>query len=213
MTRLALLRHASTGWNEAGRVQGQTDVPLSETGRAAVAAWILPAPMDRWRRVSSPLGRARETAARLNPAAPYEIDARLAEMRWGKWEGRMLADLRDELGDELIRREVLGLDFRAPDGESPREVCARMQPFLADIGSAGIDTLAVTHKGVVRAIYALATGWDMTAREPDRFRYPALHLFGVEADGTARLLRFNLRLDGKPQNAPPNPDDARTGPS
>jgi len=198
--RLALLRHAPTGWNEEGRVQGRTDVPLSAAGRAAAQGWILPAPMDRWRRLASPLGRARETAGCLNPEAPYATDLRLAEMHWGEWEGRSLSNLRNELGDELIRREVQGLDFRAPGGESPREVCARLRPLLAEIGSAGIDTLAITHKGVVRAIYALATGWDMTEREPDRFRYPALHLFGIDDDGAATLLRFNLRLDGKPQN-------------
>jgi probable phosphoglycerate mutase len=200
--RLALLRHAPTAWNESGRVQGSSDVPLSDKGREQARGWILPPPMNGWQRVASPLGRARETASLLLPPADAAIDARLAEMRWGAWEGRRLADLRTELGDEMIQREIAGLDFRAPDGESPREVCARIRPFLADIGSAGIDTLAITHKGVVRAIYALATGWDMTAREPDRFIYPALHLFRIGDDGAATLLRFNIRLDGGPSNPP-----------
>ncbi len=209
--RLALLRHAPTGWNETGRVQGGSDIPLSEAGRAAVRGWILPAPIDGWRRIASPLARARETAALLRPAHEAAVEPRLAEMGWGEWEGRTLADLRAELGDEMIRREVAGLDFRAPGGESPREVQTRVKPWLAELAEAGADTLAITHKGVVRAIYALATGWDMTAREPDRFHYPALHIFRVGRDGAIVLKRFNIPLDGGAQNRPLAPKPAIPG--
>ncbi len=211
--RLALLRHAPTGWNETGRVQGSSDIALSEAGRAAVRGWILPSPIDRWRRIASPLARARETAALLKPEHEAAIEPRLTEMDWGEWEGRTLADLRQELGDEMIRREVAGLDFRAPGGESPREVQARVRPWLAELAAGGEDTLAITHKGVVRAIYALATGWDMTAREPDRFHYPALHVFRVGRDGTIVLKRFNIPLDGGGQNRPlrPGPSVVRGG--
>src|SRR5262245_37002938 len=101
--RLALLRHAPTGWNETGRVQGASDIELSDAGRDAVRGWILPPPIDRWRRIASPLARARETAALLHPKADAAIEPRLAEMNWGEWEGRTLADLRAELGDEMIR--------------------------------------------------------------------------------------------------------------
>ena len=206
--RLALLRHAATGWNETGRVQGRSDIELSAAGRTQARSWILPAPIDQWRRISSPLARARETASLLTPESDVTIESRLTEMNWGAWEGRTLADLRTELGDEMIRREVAGLDFRAPGGESPREVQARVKPWLAELAGGNQDVLAITHKGVVRAIYALATGWDMTAREPDRFRYPALHLFRVGRDGAVVLKRFNIPLDGGPQNTP-----LTTGPS
>ena len=206
--RLALLRHAATGWNETGRVQGRSDIELSAAGRTQARSWILPAPIDQWRRISSPLARARETASLLTPESDVTIESRLTEMNWGAWEGRTLADLRTELGDEMIRREVAGLDFRAPGGESPREVQARVKPWLAELAGGNQDVLAITHKGVVRAIYALATGWDMTAREPDRFRYPALHLFRVGRDGAVVLKRFNIPLDGGAPNRP-----LTTGPS
>jgi len=211
--RLALLRHAPTGWNETGRLQGSSDIKLSDAGRDAVRGWILPAPIDSWRRIASPLARARETASLLKPPADAAIEPRLTEMNWGEWEGRTLADLRAELGDEMIRREIAGLDFRAPGGESPREVQARVKPWLAELAANGEDALAITHKGVVRAIYALATGWDMTAREPDRFKYPALHLFRVGRDGAVVLKRFNIPLDGGAQNTKlaPGPSIARDG--
>lgn len=200
--RLAVLRHAPTEWNETGRVQGRADIPLSDAGRKQAQGYILPAPYDRWRRIASPLDRARATASLLRPELPVAIDPRLVEMNWGEWEGRRLDELRRELGDEMIRREVAGLDFRAPGGESPREVQLRLRPLLAELHAAGENILAVTHKGVVRALYGLATGWDMKAREPDRLRYPALHLFEIGEDGTLSLVRFNIALDGGGQNRP-----------
>ncbi|MEX2296681.1 MAG: histidine phosphatase family protein [Dongiaceae bacterium] len=197
MIRLALLRHAPTEWNEQGRVQGSSDVALSAAGRKAASSWRLPPSIATWRRVTSPLSRCRETGSLLHPKADAQIEPRLIEMSWGKWEGRRLTDLRAELGDDMIAREILGLDFHAPGGESPRAVQARVRPWLAEIGAAGIDTLAITHKGVVRAIYALATGWTMEAREPDRLRFPAIHLVRVEPDGRVAPERFNLPLDGR----------------
>ena len=46
----------------------------------------------------------------------------------------------------MAENEGRGLDFRAPGGESPREVQARIRPLLAEIGRDGRDRLAVTHK-------------------------------------------------------------------
>ena len=90
----ALLRHAPTVWNEAGRLQGLTDTALSAAGEAAARRWRLPVPADRWRRLASPLGRARRTAELIRPAAAVTVESRLREMSFGEWEGRTLADLR-----------------------------------------------------------------------------------------------------------------------
>ena len=66
----ALLRHASTVWNEEGRLQGMTDTILSPKGEADARTWCLPSPADGWKRVCSPLKRACRTAELLQPAAP-----------------------------------------------------------------------------------------------------------------------------------------------
>src|SRR5213075_2446753 len=132
MTLLALLRHSDTAWSAEGRIQGRSDAPLSEAGRAALSALRLPAACRGMRVVTSPLARCVETAALLGfPRAAHEL--LIAEMSWGAWEGRRLEDLRAELGEAMRDNEARGLDFRSEGGESPREVLARVSPWLASL--------------------------------------------------------------------------------
>jgi broad specificity phosphatase PhoE len=193
MTLLALLRHGPTAWTAERRLQGRTDLPLSLAGRRAVAVWRLPAEVAGCTWLTSPLARARETAALLGrPGAA--VDPRLAEMSFGAWEGRRRGDLCAELGPAMAEIEARGLDFRAPGGESPREVQGRLAPLLAEIGRGRRDHLAVTHKAVIRAVYAQATGWPMLGPPPQRVADFALHLFVIAADGTPSLRCLNLPL-------------------
>lgn len=191
MTPLVVLRHAPTAWNGTGRIQGRADVPLSPAGRALAAGWRPPAGTERWRWVASPLARARETAALMAIAAVAEPC--LVEMDWGSWEGRQLADLRAALGPAMEAMEARGLDFRPPGGESPRDVQARLAPWLREVGAGGA-TGAVTHKGVIRALYALASGWDMRDKEPVRLRDACAHRFLVAPDGAVAVDALNLDL-------------------
>ena len=192
MTWLALVRHGATEWNENGLVQGHSDVPLSERGRADVARWRLPPALAGFALVSSPLVRAVETA-RLIAGEP-EIEPRLIEMSWGAWEGRTLPDLRAELGDLMAAWEAKGLTFRAPGGESPSDVQQRLEPWLAERARRRRATLAICHKGVIRALYALAVGWDMTDQPPDKLREPSAQLFRIAADGRPAVARLNIGL-------------------
>jgi broad specificity phosphatase PhoE len=195
MPLIALLRHGPTEWNAAKRLQGRVDPPLSAPGRAEVGRRRLPADLDGWRLVSSPLRRVVETALIL--AGEPVIEPRLIEMDWGAWEGETVADLRARLGPAMAENEARGLDFRPDGGESPREVQARLQPWLDELAAGGDDTVAVTHKGVIRALYARATGWDMTGRMPDKLDWRMAHLFRVEAtglDGTGAIVPHRLNL-------------------
>ena len=192
MTLLAVIRHGPTEWNAIGRVQGRTDVPLSPRGMEEVRRWVLPPEVEGFSWVSSPLVRTLETARILGGGV--KRDARLIEMDWADWEGASLTALRAELGDLMRAWEAKGLDFRAPGGESPRDVQARIAPFLAEIAGRGEATVAVTHKGVIRALYALATGWDMTGKPPHKLHDSTVHLFHVAADGTPAPERLNIRL-------------------
>ena len=167
MTPVLLVRHGPTDWNERGRIQGRADPALSRRGRIEVAGWRLPAAWADARVLSSPLRRARETAALLSRQPPV-VDDRLIEMDWGAWQGQRLADLRAGAPAAMAANEAGGLDFRPPGGESPREVCARVQALLGELAADPRPVVAVCHKGVIRAALALASGWDMRSRPPLR---------------------------------------------
>ncbi len=196
MTRLALIRHALTEWNMARRIQGQTDVPLSPDGRRQATEWRLPASLTDVEWYSSPLSRAVETACLLG-AANAARDARLREMSWGRWEGRRLADLRVELGPPMAASEGRGLDFRPPGGESPRDVQVRAVSFLADVAVRDRPAAAVSHKGFMRAVLALALGWDMKGRAPISIDWRCAQVFDLNADGTPRpeVSQLSLEVD------------------
>jgi probable phosphoglycerate mutase len=193
VTTLALLRHAPTEWNAARRLQGRADMPISETSRSELQRRRLPQLVAGFRALSSPLTRCLETASllRLIP----EVDSRLVEMDWGAYEGHTLAELQQTFGFDLLANEARGLDFRPPDGESPRDVQTRVDPLLAELAAAGRPTLAVTHRGVIRAVYARAVGWDMKNDPPHELDLYALHIFRLARDGAPTLDQMNLPLE------------------
>jgi len=189
MTLLALVRHMPTAWNVAGRLQGRTDQPLD----SATPDWRVPAELAAFRWLSSPLRRAIDTAARLG-INDVAIEPRLTEMDWAAWEGQTLAELRADLGRAMTENEAAGLDFRPAGGESPRDVQARLNPLLVELAGAGRATAAVTHKGVIRAIYGLAIGWDMRGKPPHRLSAAAAHLFRLDGTGVLAIEHLNIAM-------------------
>jgi len=196
--RFAILRHAPTAWNGEGRLQGTTDIPLGAAGEAVARTWRLPAPADAWKRVCSPLQRARRTAELVQPSLPVVVDSRLREMSFGIWEGKSVAQLRAEGGEHFAEAERLGLDFHPPGGESPRMTMERLKGWTAEIAAAGEPVVAVTHKAAIRALLARATGWDMTGRQPVKLDWRCLHFFSARADGGVSLDRPNVPLSVSP---------------
>jgi broad specificity phosphatase PhoE len=192
MTLLAMLRHAPTDWNKARRLQGRADIALSAQSRQELGARRLPDDVADFKALCSPLRRCRETASLLG-LSPTE-EARLIEMHWGEYEGHTLPDLRRKYGATLAAQEKLGLDFRPPGGESPRDVQTRIAPLLGEIAADPHPILAVTHRGVIRAIYALATGWNMCDDAPDELDLYALHLFRLSANGAPDVVQLNIPL-------------------
>ena len=178
---LAMLRHGDTAWSAEGRIQGRSDPPLTDEARERLRRFKLPKSCAGMRIVASPLARCVETAALLGAPQAHR-EPRIAEMSWGAWEGRRLADLRAELGAQMSDNEARGWDFRPAGGESPREVLARVRAWLAELNE---PTLAVTHRGVIRAVYAQAAGWDMLGRPPVKLVWDAVHVFRVSENEIA----------------------------
>jgi broad specificity phosphatase PhoE len=196
---LVAIRHAPTEWNAAKRLQGRTDIALSTEGIAAAKAWRADRTWAEYRVLASPLRRAQETARLLFPNRNIELDPRLMEMDFGTWEGKSLADLRATPGAAAEERENLGLDFSAPGGETPRQVQARLQPLLSEIAAAGVPTVIVTHKAVLRALLSLATGWSFLGKPPAKIRPDTAHLFRLDSAGKISVERMNVSLLPVPQ--------------
>ena len=160
MTLLYLVRHGETDWNRARRIQGATDIPLNDLGRAQAAeAGDLLARRSFDRVVASPLSRAAETgsiiAARLGLPAPELVPA-VAERRYGDAEGLT--------GSEVERRFPAGTPV--PGREGRRELLARVLPALVEIARSvddGVDgrVVVATHGAVIRAVVTHVAGDDV----------------------------------------------------
>lgn len=189
MIRLLVLRHGPTAWNQAGRLQGRTDVPLAADAQAAIAGWALPAEVAHWIWYTSPLSRCQATAAAMG--ATPALETALIEMAWGDWEGQRPDDLRADPASGFTAQETRGLDLTPPGGESPRSTAERLHPWLARLHQ---DTVAVTHKGVIRALFHLATGWGFMGKPPGKVICGTAQLFERDASGMLRLVRADQPL-------------------
>ncbi|MDX6659681.1 MAG: hypothetical protein QOJ55_503, partial [Solirubrobacteraceae bacterium] len=116
-----LLRHGQTEWSLNGRHTGSTDIPLTDDGRAQARAL-----RDRLAGrefalvLTSPLGRARETAELAGLGARAQVRDDLLEWDYGDYEGVTTADIRKRHPDWLLWRDG------CPGGETAAEVGARV---------------------------------------------------------------------------------------
>jgi probable phosphoglycerate mutase len=179
--RLYLVRHGETDWNAVGRLQGSSDIPLNDRGRAqalSLAAHLSHHGVERvW---TSDLSRARETgaviAAHLGLAAPV-VEADLRERRFGVFEGLT----RDEIAARYP------VEWRAwhdktvmPEGGESREASvARLAGALERLWEQTIGTsLVVSHGGIMRLWLSELAGYLV----PNIANGAT---FAVERDGTA----------------------------
>jgi len=139
---------------------------------------------------SSPLQRAQETA-RLLVGEP-RVDARLAEMNFGSWEGRSHSEVEAELPPADIAQDWMGLDYKPHGGESLREVRERVSAWLKEREAK--DLLVISHKLTITALYSLATDWDARSKPKERLQFPALHVFQIDSSGRPQVERLNLPL-------------------
>ena len=182
MTELYLVRHGETDWNAARRIQGRTDIPLNDAGRAQArqAAELLA--RRRWDAVySSPLSRAHETASII--AERLGIDevtgvAELVERDYGDAEGMSFEQI------EALYPEGV----RAPGQETRAEVAARVVPALLALAERhpGERILVVSHGGAIRSVLQTA---EPETQHP-RITNASVHSFRVE-DGALRLIAFD----------------------
>lgn len=184
MTALLLVRHGATAWTAERRLQGRTDIDLTEQGRADAVA--LRAAIDGWAPASvvvSPLLRARSTAAALSSLEPV-VDERWAEATLGEWEGRVPADIGPAYAEWRAGRLV------PPGGEPAAALRARIEGAVSDAARSDGPVLVVTHGGTIRAVLARYVGLTADLIQP--VSAPSLTAIDVDPDGAARLMAFNV---------------------
>ena len=166
-----------------------------------MSALLPPEGFENARAYSSPKLRARQTAACLG-LKNIKLDARLAEQDWGDWEGLTRVEMQQRDGEDAFLRSGQGVAFRPPGGESTGELHARVQSFFADVAQTDEDAIAVTHMGVLRAAYVLATGWDMSAPMPPDLDLKCALILELRTDGAPAVAQLNVPL---PIRARPKP--------
>jgi len=199
MTLIYLVRHGETDWNRARRIQGSTDIPLNDVGRAQAARTGLLLARRSWDGIaSSPLSRAFETGAIIADAVGIEpshievLDA-LVERRYGEAEG---------LDDRELFRNFPG-DTPVPGREGREDVAARVIPALIDLArryerdrdpsAEDARLIVTTHGGVIRTVL------NKVSPEPRYHRgipitNGSVHSFR-HVDGALELVLFDDPID------------------
>jgi probable phosphoglycerate mutase len=182
-SRICMIRHGETAWNAQGRVQGQTDVPLSPAGESqARAVRAALAGMRFAALYASDLARVRQTAA---PAAallglPVRLEPRLRERHYGKFETLTYVEARARLPEDYARFRAKDPDYDFGSGESLRSFYARAVACVAGIAArhAGEAVLVFTHGGVLEMVHRHAHGTGISA--PRDFEIPNAALNWIE---------------------------------
>lgn len=207
MKRLYLLRHGQTEFNVKKLVQGRCDSPLTDLGRkqaGMAAAWLKDHDVVPDKVVSSPLGRAMDTAQLvatelLGPDAAVEPCEGIIERSYGTFEEGPHDALPTDVWDP-------GEDLVPFGGEGSRALQERMVGTLTNLmGAEGIETLlAVSHGSASRQFIkaAASEGFELPAKLPNC----AIMIFDFEEEksgeeGDALQSKFILQQIIDPQQS------------
>lgn len=152
-TVIGLFRHGQTDWNIDLRLQGTADIPMNAFGIAQVERAAVEVARQDWDLIiSSPLGRAKETASILSRRLGIEeiIEEKLLlERAFGIGEGM----LYDEWSAKFAHLDEI------PGAESASEITARAEKLLIDFHSnfEGKKILAVSHGALIRFVLQVVT--------------------------------------------------------
>ena len=187
-TRFGLVRHAPTAWNQAKRIQGQEDSPLTPEGGKRAEAWGKLLSRFSWDRImTSDLGRASATADLINQGlnVPVFRETRLREQDWGQWTGKTVSHVEAAYGEVPDHQKLTGWGFCPPGGESRARVRERSCQALADAAGTwpGETILVVTHEGVIRCLVYGLLGRQYLPTEPRLFTSRALHWLRFDERG------------------------------
>lgn len=192
-----MIRHGETAWNAEGRVQGQTDVPLSSVGEAQARAVRDALAGERFIALyASDLSRVRQTAAPASAllGLPVRLEPGLRERHYGKFETLTYVEARERLPADYARFKAKDPDYDFGSGESLRNFYARAVACVAAIGARhpGAAVLVFTHGGVLEMVRRHAHGTGLSA--PRDFEIPNAALNWIEIGPQAWRVRAWARV-------------------
>lgn len=134
MAYLVLVRHGQSQWNAKGLWTGLTDIGLSEKGKEeAQKAGEVVGDIHFQLAFTSVLKRAKETFQEMEQALGQQIptieNTALNERDYGDYTGKNKWEVKEQLGDEKFQLLRRSWDFPIPNGESLKQVYARVMPY------------------------------------------------------------------------------------
>lgn len=193
MVRLHFLRHGQTPHSRDDRFCGAaTDPDLTAEGQEMAAAFAR-AYRDRpWAGIfSSPLRRARQTAAPLAEATGLEVQPveGLQEIAYGEWEGLTPEEVESRYHEAHLRWEADPASHAPPGGETAIELARRAVAAVDEVRRRVSDgsALVVAHKGTIRALLCALLGIDV-GRYRQRLNCPVGSVSVVEFGRRGPLL-------------------------
>lgn len=200
-TRLYLVRHGQVVGYEEKRYNGQSNVPLTETGKeqsARVCACLSAIALDAV--YSSDLGRSHYCARLIAEGHGLAVVAEeaLREINFGDWQGRTWVELQQAYPLEWQRRLQDLTNYQVPGGESLQEAADRIRPAIRRIldRHPGGNIAVVAHGGVNRIVLLDAIGDALEQAFAIEQDYGCLNIIDYLDDGhsVVRLLNDTAHL-------------------
>ncbi len=197
-----LVRHGTTSYNEADRMQGHVDIPLSQTGRQEIDALARRLQGESYDLVvHSPLTRAAETAQIIAAgcsSAEWKVYPEFIEIDLGLWEGQIYTEMVKREGD-YYQRWLMDEQLAVPGGESFAMVAARAEAGVARLKRESARHILICgHATINRAILAALMSMPLSVARRFRMKNGAWSRFVLtEQGGRLRAVLEHWNLCGQ----------------
>lgn len=200
-----LARHGQTDWNIAGRYQGQSDIPLNQTGWSQAEGLAKRLSTEKIHAIySSDLSRAKDTAMKIKDkqeqAPLLHTDSRWRELSFGEWEGMNYKEMSAHSPDVFSKWMIDPQHTSTPNGETLYELSKRVTSAFDEIKNKHKDqtVLVVSHSGALQALLATLLGVDLNRYWQFKVSQASLSELNVFPDSvTLNLLNDTNHLQKK----------------